>query len=167
MWHTLKIYLINPFEHPISGFIGAALATSFTTLYGAGEIAIYGMSLYVMIIALDWLSGYSASKKDGSYSSEYGIQGAYRTTFMLLFPALGNLADQLLSTPNIAFGFIVLSFTHHVWKSMTANVYRAGWGVWIPVWVLERVSDEIEHKKARAQKRIEERQKYLKRDDVL
>lgn len=160
-WQILKLYTVNPLEHPLSGTIGSLFLTVFTFLYGHGKVAAIGMFLYVLVIGADWISGYTASKKDGSYASEYGVQGAYRTTLLLLFPAMANGADQLLGTPNILFGFVVFAFTTHIWKSMTANVYRAGYDKWIPLWVLEWVSDEIEHKTARARKRIEEREKYL------
>lgn len=160
-WSIVKSYFINPLDHPVAGFIGSTFVSIFSFIYGSGKVVNIGMFLYVLIIAADWLSGYSASRKDGSYASEYGIDGAYRTGLLLLFPAMANGADQLLDTPNIAFGFVIFAFSSHIWKSMTANVYRAGWNVWIPMWVLEKVSDEIEHKKARAQKRIKEKEKYL------
>lgn len=160
-WRTLGVYFVNPLDHPIAGAIGSLFISIFTFLYGGGKIAILGMLLYTLIIAADWISGYSAARKDGSYASEYGIEGAYRTTLLLLFPAMANFADQLLNMPNVIFGFVVFSFSAHIWRSMTANVYRAGYDKWIPVWVLERVADEIEHKAARAKKRIQEKEKYL------
>lgn len=163
--HALKTYIINPFDHPIAGVIGSVFVSLFTFLYGDGSVSSIGMSLYIMIIAADWISGYAAAKKDGSYASEYGIEGAYRTVLLLIFPAMANGADKLLNMPNVLFGFVLCAFSAHIWKSMTANVYRAGYDKWIPVWVLERVYDEIEHKTARARKRIAEKQKYLERSE--
>lgn len=145
-----------------SGSLGAFLASLINTVYGDHVFVVPAISLYIGIITLDWISGFSASRKDGSYASEYGIDGAFRTLFLLIAPALANLADILLGTPGTVFGFTVLAFGSHIFKSMTANVYRAGWSVWIPVKVLDWVSDEIDHKTARAKKRIQERDKYLR-----
>lgn len=165
-WLQIKQYAAEPFTHPIAGTVGAIFLTVFTLFYGDSAVAIYGMSLYAGVIALDWLSGYRASKKDGSYASEYGIDGAYRTVYLFIAPALAHLVDKWMNTPNIVFGFILLSFSFHIWKSMTANVCRAGWDIWIPLWVLNLVADEIEHKTARARKRIAEKQKYLNGDEA-
>lgn len=162
---SLKTYVVNPFDHPVWGSVGSIFITIFTFLYGNGQVVAIGMSFYLLIIAADWISGYRASRKDGSYASEYGIEGAYRTSLLLLFPAIANFADQLLNMPNVIFGFVVFSFSAHIWRSMTANVYRAGYDSWIPIWVLEKIADEIEHKSARARKRIEEKEKYLERED--
>ncbi|MFJ7934823.1 phage holin family protein [Sporosarcina sp. NPDC096371] len=74
------------------------------------------MSLYTGVIVLDWISGYRASKKDGSYASEYGIDGGFRTIFLFIVPALAHGVDLLMSTPNVVFGFALLSFGFHVWK---------------------------------------------------
>ncbi len=145
-----------------SGSIGAFFASIINSIYGDHIFVIPGMGLYVGVITLDWISGYRASRKDGSYASEYGIDGAFRTLYLLIAPALANLADILLGTTGVVFGFTVLAFGSHIWKSMTANVYRAGWAVWIPIKVLDWVSDEIDHKTARAKRRIQERDKYLK-----
>lgn len=43
---------------------------------------------------------------------------------------------------------------------MTANVVRAGWEKWVPEWAMNAVSDEIEHKLARAIKRRQEKEKH-------
>lgn len=164
-WSMIKDYAYEPFSHPVIGFVGAMFLAAFTLLYGNGLVATVGMSLYLGVITLDWISGYRASKKDGSYASEYGIDGGFRTTFLLIVPALAHWVDVLTGTPNVVMGFTLLSFGFHVWKSMTANVYRAGWDRWIPVYVLNIVADEIEHKVARARKRIAEKEKYLNGDE--
>lgn len=164
-WELIKDYIVNPFTHPIAGSLGSLILATFTVFYGDSVVAIYGMSLYVGVIILDWVSGYRASKIDGSYASEYGIDGGFRTAFMVALPALAHWVDKLMGTPNIAFGFMLLSFGFHIWKSMTANVFRAGWDKWIPISVLNMVADEIEHKVARSRKRVAEKQKYLKEDD--
>ena len=164
-WSMIKGYAYEPFSHPIMGAFGAVFLSIFTFLYGNGLVATTGMSLYTGVIALDWISGYRAAKKDGSYASEYGIDGGFRTIFLFIVPALAHGVDLLMSTPNVVFGFALLSFGFHVWKSMTANVYRAGWDKWIPVYVLDIVADEIEHKVARSRKRVAEKQKYLSGDE--
>ncbi|RKD25137.1 hypothetical protein BEP19_04790 [Ammoniphilus oxalaticus] len=156
----------NQFLFTASGAIGAFLVSAFHFLYGDDPIRYSAILFYLMLIALDWIGGYRASKIDGSYASEYGIKGAFRAVFLLLAPAMGHLIDQILGTPGIVFGFLTAAFALHIWKSMTANIVRAGWGKWVPEWALNTVSDEIEHKIARATKRIQEKEKYLKEDDA-
>lgn len=144
-------------QHPIAGSFGAVLGAVFSSLYGDSKIAYAGMFLFFGIIILDWISGYRASKKDGSYASEYGIDGAFRTVFILIFPVLAHQADTFMQLPNVLFSFCLLAFGVHIWKSMTANVIRCGWNVWIPVWMLNAVSDELDHKIARSKKRLEQK----------
>lgn len=162
---AIKEYTIVTFAHTGIGSVGAFLMPIFTFLYGKGPTALLWMFVYGLLIATDWISGYRASRVDGSYASEYGIEGAYRTAYLLIVPVLAHKADLIIGTPNIIFGFTLLTFGAHIWRSMTANVYRAGWDKWIPIPVLNWVADEIEHKTARAQKRIKERQELLKEDD--
>ncbi|WP_339167112.1 phage holin family protein [Brevibacillus sp. FSL L8-0520] len=151
-------------ESIISGAAGAFFVSAFQFFYGEGPIRYLALVLYLLLIAMDWAAGYRASKIDGSYASEYGINGAFRTAFLLFMPAVGHLIDSLLGTPGIAFIFLTAAFGLHIWKSMTANVVRAGWEKWVPEWALIAVSDEIEHKLARAIKRRQEKEKYLDGD---
>ncbi|RNB66417.1 holin [Brevibacillus borstelensis] len=162
--HLLRKKAAKMKESFMSGAIGAFLLTTFHFLYGEGPAKYITMTLFGMLIALDWISGYRASKIDGSYASEYGIEGAFRTAFILFMPAIGNLVDQVTGMPGTAFGFLVAAFGLHIWKSMTANVIRAGWDKWVPGWAMNAVSDEVEHKLARAIKRREEKEKYLDGD---
>ncbi|MFC9538675.1 hypothetical protein ACFTQ7_02180 [Lysinibacillus sp. NPDC056959] len=43
---------------------------------------------------MDWISGIRASKRDKSYGSSYGIDGLFRSLFLLLLPAGGHLLDM-------------------------------------------------------------------------
>ena len=80
---------------------------------------------------MDWISGVRAAKKDETYASEYGIDGIFRTFFILLLP--------------------------HTIQSLTANAIRAGWGRWFPEWLLNKLADwvkeEIESKISRSESR--------------
>lgn len=144
----------------VSGAAGAACISAFHFLYGENPVRMLIMTWYVFLIAMDWIAGYRASKIDGSYASEYGINGAFRTAFLLFMPAVGHLIDTVIGTPGIGFGFLIAAFGLHIWKSMTANVVRAGWEKWVPEWAMNAVSDEIEHKLARAIKRRQEKEKH-------
>jgi phage-related holin len=84
------------------------------------------MTLYFLLIVMDWIAGYRASKIDGSYASEYGIAGGFRTAFLFLMPSIGHLVDSIMNMPGVVFGFLTAAFGLHIWKSMTANVIRAG-----------------------------------------
>lgn len=123
---------------------------------------LYAMLALIWFIALDWVAGVRAATKDVSYASKYGIDGVFRSFFMLLLPAGGNLLDKAFSMPApVIFGLFIGGLLHHTIKSMTANSIRAGWGNWLPAKVLEWLTtwvwSELESKMARAKKRIEER----------
>lgn len=143
------------------GTVGAVFLSLFHFLYGEGPARYLAITLYFLLIGMDWLAGYRASKIDGSYASEYGIDGGFRTAFIILMPAIGHLADSIMGTPGVAFGFLTAAFGLHIWKSMTANVIRAGWEKWVPGWAMNAVSEEFEHKVSRAMKRRLEKEKYL------
>lgn len=85
------------------------------------------MAALMFFIAMDWISGVRAAKKDNIYGSKYGIDGVFRTFFMLLLPAGGHLLDAVLSSPGVVFGMLVAGLLYHVLQSMTANAVRAGW----------------------------------------
>lgn len=103
----------------------------------------------ILIIVADWFAGISASLKDGSYASAYGLQGLLRTVVMLVLPAVGYLLDDLFGV-NILFYALVGGIGFHTWVSFTANMSRAGWDKWIPKRVLDGITSEIEAKMARS-----------------
>lgn len=152
------------FQHPVAGSFGAVFVAAFSTLFGNSKLAFFGMALFILVLIMDWISGYRAAKKDGSFASEYGINGAFRTFFILLFPVLAHQADMLMELPNILFGFCLLAFGLPIWNSMTANAVRCGWERWIPMWALNAVADELAHKQARAKRRLIEKN-IIKEED--
>ena len=141
--------------------IGALFTPVFENLYGDGEIVRAIMSAVVFFIMMDWISGTRASKKDTSYASKYGIDGLFRTFFILLLPGGGHLLDAALGLPGILFGLLSFGILYHVIQSMTANSIRAGWGEWVPEWVLKKITDwvksELEAKVSRAEGRKEQK----------
>lgn len=146
--------------HPAISATGSIALSVINFMYGTG-VTLTAAGIFGAILALDWLSGRAASKRDGTMASEYGINGAYRSAFMIGILALAYRVDMALGLPYVLFAYFLLNFGLPTWKSMTANVFRAGWEVWIPQAVLLRVADEIEHKTARANKRLAEREQYL------
>lgn len=144
----------------IAGIVGAVLVPAFEYLYG-GETALKLMAVLVFFVGMDWISGIRAAKKDNSYGSKYGIDGIFRSFFILLLPAGGHLVDQVIGTPGLVFGILGAGIIYHVVQSMTANAIRAGWGDWVPDWLLTRlaewVKEEIESKLARSNKRRQEK----------
>lgn len=149
-------------DRTIAAVTGGFLVPTFEFLYGGGPAVISAMTALVFFIAMDWLSGWSAAKKDGSYASHYGIDGISRTFFMLLLPAGGHLLDVALGLPGVLFGVFAGGLIYHTIKSMTANSVRAGWADWLPIAILEKVTEwvqsEIESKLDRALKRKSERE---------
>lgn len=148
-------------EKAIAGVAGGFLLPVFEFLYGTGSSVIPTMVALCVLIVLDWLSGSSAARKDKTYASKYGIDGVFRTFFMILLPAGGHLIDNAYGLPGVLFGIFAFGLIYHTLKSMTANAVRTGWADWLPIGALEKVTDwvqsEIESKISRALKRQEER----------
>src|SRR5690625_4563836 len=144
----------------LSFLVGAILVPTFEFLYGEGDVVKYLMTALLFFIVMDWISGIRAAKKDHTYGSKYGIDGVFRTFFILLLPAGGHLLDKVLGSPSVIFGVLGAGILYHVIQSMTANAIRAGWGEWVPEWILTRltewVKDELESKLARSEKRKRE-----------
>lgn len=144
---------------------GGFLLPIFEFLYGKGGGSLVTpipvMAAVTFFIFMDWVSGSRAAHKDETYASRYGIDGIFRTFFMLLFPAGGHLLDQVFGLPSMIFGIFAIGLLWHTLKSMTANIIRAGWADWLPVRALEKVTEwvgaEIESKLDRALKRKAER----------
>lgn len=149
-------------EHLVASIIGAFILPIFEFLYGEGTAVMGAVITVAFFIGLDWLSGSAASRKDSTYASHYGIDGVFRSFFMLLLPAGGHLLDNVVSSPGILFGILVAGLLYHTTKSMTANAVRAGWANWLPIDILDKVADwvqsEIESKIDRANRRKAERE---------
>lgn len=141
----------------IAAASGAFLIPVFEFLYGEGEVVRFAMTALLFFVVMDWISGIRASKKDHSYASKYGIDGIFRTFFILLLPAGGHLLDMALGSPGVIFGLLSFGILYHVIQSMAANAIRAGWGEWVPEWVLSKLSgwvkSELDNKMRRAEKR--------------
>lgn len=141
----------------IASVIGAFFVPIFEFLYGEGETVKYLMIALLFFIALDWITGIRAAKRDNSYASEYGLDGIFRTFFLLLLPAGGHFLDMIFSLPGVVFGIFGTGVLYHVIQSMTANALRAGWGNWFPEWIITKVSEwvksELESKINRAETR--------------
>lgn len=161
--NIIKEYATLLVASPGAGTAGAVVLGILNFMYGTG-ITLTAMGIFTIFLVLDWLAGRAASKKDGSFASEYGVNGGYRTAFILIILFAAYRVDVTLGTPYVVFGYLLLNFGLPLWRSMTANVYRAGWEVWIPQSVLNRIADEIEHKTARANKRVAEKNQFLYKD---
>jgi len=141
----------------VAFIVGAILVPIFEFMYGEGEIVMYLMTALLFFVVMDWISGVRAAKKDKTYASKYGIDGIFRTFFILLLPAGGHLLDKVLGVPGIIFGALAIGVLYHVLQSMTANAIRAGWGSHVPDWILTKLTDwvkeELESKLARSESR--------------
>ncbi|WP_203364732.1 phage holin family protein [Bacillus sp. REN10] len=123
-----------------AALMGALFTPLFENLYGEGETVKAIMVAVAFFIAMDWLSGIRAAKKDNTYASKYGLDGVFRTFFIALLPAGGHLLDAALSLPGILFGLLSFGVLYHVLQSMTANAIRSGWCDWVPVSALEKIT---------------------------
>ncbi|ETT31673.1 holin [Paenibacillus sp. FSL R5-192] len=137
--------------------VGAVVVPVFEYFYGRDEAVIGFMTAVLFFVILDWMSGVSAAKLDNSYGSRYGLQGIWRTFFVLLLPAGGHLLDVVFKMPGLIFGALSLGTLYHVIQSMVANSIRAGWGQWIPLpvfnWLINWVKSELDKKMERAESR--------------
>ncbi|WP_313894297.1 phage holin family protein [Psychrobacillus sp.] len=139
---------------------GAVFIPLFEFFYGKGEVVIYTMTALAFFNVMDWISGTRSAKKDKTYASKYGIDGVFRSFFILMLPAGGHLMDMISGVHGVFFGILSFGVLYHLIQSMTANSIRAGWGKWVPEWLLVKLTDwvkeEIETKIARSSKRKRE-----------
>ncbi|WP_251037359.1 phage holin family protein [Paenibacillus albidus] len=134
--------------------VGAVAVPVFDFLYGEADAVVTIMAALLFFVVMDWLSGIRAAKKDNTYASKYGIDGVFRTFFILLLPAGGHLIDGIFGLPGAIFGALAIGTLYHVLQSMVANSIRAGWGDWLPLPILDTVlkwvSSELDKKVKRA-----------------
>ncbi|QHW35861.1 phage holin family protein (plasmid) [Paenibacillus rhizovicinus] len=148
-----KTFDFENFITPVKIFIGvagAAIGSFAETIYGTGEDRMSLIGIYAFFIFMDWISGIAASRKDGTYASEYGINGILRTIFILCFPAAANMLDFVFHTPGVFFYGVTSGLIFHTWNSLTANSVRAGWEKWIPKAIINSVQSEIKAKQTRS-----------------
>lgn len=134
--------------------LGAFALPGFEFLYGNGEAVLGMMAALLFFLIMDWISGSRAAHKDNSYASRYGIDGIFRSFFMLALPAGGNLLDNVFGLPGVIFGALTAGLLYHIIKSVVANAIRAGWSDYLPLWVVEPLlnwaKSELESKVKRA-----------------
>ncbi|GIO09449.1 hypothetical protein J31TS6_54770 [Brevibacillus reuszeri] len=146
------LHSLDSIATPANGWAattGALLSSVFHYFYGTNRQDI--LVVLFFMIALDWITGVSASKKDLSYSSEYGLARIPRTLFIMALPAVGNLLDRVMGTPGFLFYGVTFALIYHTWTSLTANAHRAGWPM--PKSIERLVSAEIKAKTERAQRK--------------
>ncbi|QDS35818.1 holin family protein [Brevibacillus brevis] len=130
----------------IAATLGVFLTPIFQYLYGTGRMDI--LFVLFFMIAIDWITGISAAKKDKSYTSEYGLSRIPRSLFLLALPAVANMLDRVMGTPGFLFYGVTFGLLYHTWNSLTANAHRAGWP--IPKSIVNLVGSEIKAKAERA-----------------
>ncbi|MDC6267707.1 phage holin family protein [Lysinibacillus fusiformis] len=154
-------------EHPLISSVGAFGLMFFEYGFGAVKAVLVAFLLYLVLIALDWLTGTSAAKRDGIDTSAYGIEGIKRTVFLICLPVIARLLDVIMHTEVIVTGIVIAVLSRSIARSVIANTKRAGWDKWLPSWAIEWVSAELEHKDTRAKQRLEEiTMKGSERNDV-
>lgn len=145
------------FQNIIAALVGAIFVPIFEFMYGRGDVAKYIMIALVFFVAMDWISGVRAAKKDHTYASKYGIDGIFRTFFIIMLPSGGHFLDMIVGTSGLIFGALAVGVLYHVMQSMTANAIRAGWGEWFPEWLITKltnwVKEELESKISRSESR--------------
>ncbi|MGG0754151.1 phage holin family protein [Brevibacillus laterosporus] len=138
----------------IAALVGAVVLPWIDILYGAERREV--LVLFCLIIGADWLTGVCASKREKTYSSDYGIRkGIPRTLFIFLLPIIANFFDAALKTPGFLFYGVIFALCYHTWVSITANVVRAGWGRIVPISVMKIIGSELKAKSERSQKHKE------------
>ncbi|HHK5547701.1 phage holin family protein [Bacillus sp. FSL K6-0273] len=151
---TLNVMdVINTTQFKVASVISGGLGTIFNFLYGKSNLI--WIIILVWVVVLDWITGSKASKLDGTYSSQYGIEGIARTVVLFLLPSLAHLFDIAFKLPEFFYFMVTGGLIYHIFNSFTANCVRIGWDKWIPTWLLESVSSEIEAKIRRSNSRKE------------
>ncbi|HDR7890840.1 phage holin family protein [Bacillus toyonensis] len=145
--------VITSNQFKVGGVISGGLGTLFNFLYGKTNLI--WIVILVWVVVLDWITGSKASKLDGTYSSQYGIESIARTVVLFLLPSLAHLFDIAFKLPEFFFFMVTGGLVYHIFNSFTANCVRIGWDKWIPTWLLESVSSEIEAKIRRSKSRKE------------
>jgi toxin secretion/phage lysis holin len=148
------IDLIKP-STVIAGGIGSIAASYLEKFYGGDRLEI--ILLLCLVIAMDWLSGIAAARKEKNYSSSYGINGVFRTIVMLILPAVASLLDSSLSTSGVIFYGVTIGLIFHTFNSFNANSIRAGWSKWMPTKMIKFLENEVEAKRKRYTKKEEEK----------
>ena len=143
-------------EHPFISGLGAFGMMFFQYGFGAVKAVLVAFILYIVLIGLDWLTGTSAAKRDGIDTSSYGIEGVKRTVFLLTLPVIARLIDVIMNTEVIVTGIVIAILARSIARSVIANTKRAGWDDKLPTWMIDWVTAELDHKDARAKKRLEE-----------
>lgn len=151
------IDVITSTQFKIGAAISGGLGTIINFLYGKTNLI--WIVIFGWIIMLDWITGSKASKLDGTYSSQYGIEGITRTVVLLSLPALAHLFDIALKLPDFFFFMVTGGLIYHIFNSFAANCARVGWDKWIPAWLLESVASEIQAKIQRSDVRKEKQNK--------
>ncbi|MED1664567.1 phage holin family protein [Brevibacillus laterosporus] len=138
----------------IAALVGAVVLPWIDILYGAERREV--LFFFCLIIGADWLTGVCASKREKTYSSDYGIRkGIPRTLFIFLLPIIANFFDAALKTPGFLFYGVIFALSYHTWISVTANTVRAGWGQFVPTSVMRIIGSELKAKSERSQKHKE------------
>ncbi len=148
-------------DNPVVSSIVAGLLWFFGVLYGNGEIVKAGMAVLGILVIIDWISGTSAAKKDGTDTSQYGIEGIKRTVVLLMIPALTKFLDIFLYTQGFLTYFAIAALARSVTKSVIANMHRTGWSQWIPISLLEYLIDWVSSELAAKEQRAKERQEAI------
>ena len=152
-------------EHPFISSMGASGMLFFEYGFGAVKTILAAYLLYVILISLDWLTGTSAAKRDGIDTSAYGIDGIKRTIFLLTIPGIARILDIIMGTEVIITGVVIAILARSIARSVIANTKRAGWERWLPMWMIDWVSAELDHKDKRAQQRLQEISREGDRND--
>ncbi|PEB52502.1 holin [Bacillus sp. AFS098217] len=146
--------IFTSIQFKIASVISGGLGTFLSLVYGKTNLI--WVSILMMVVGLDWITGSKASKLDGTYSSQYGIEGIARTVVLFLLPCLAHMFDIAFKLPDFFFYMVTGGLIYHIFNSFTANCVRIGWDKWIPTWLLESVASEIEAKIKRSDSRKED-----------
>ncbi|WJE53893.1 phage holin family protein [Bacillus cereus] len=142
--------IISSTQFKIASLISRGLGTFLSFVYGKTNVI--WIFILMMVVGLDWITGSKASKLDGTYSSQYGIEGIARTVVLFFLPCLAHMFDIVFKLPDFFFFMVTGGLIYHIFNSFAAN-----WDQWIPTWLLESVSSEIEAKIKRAYTRKKRR----------
>lgn len=88
--------IINNTKFKLASIISGGFGTVINLVYG--EVNLIWIVILAHVIALDWITGSRASKLDGTYSSQYGIEGIARTVVLFFVAFISTSIRCRIST---------------------------------------------------------------------
>jgi toxin secretion/phage lysis holin len=116
--------------------IGAAVGAVFNFIFGGLDQT---LSALFVLVTLDFVTGWAASGKEGTLRSEKGRNGIKHKVFMFMAVAFCNVIDRGMGLPQTLRSMAVCAYSANEALSILENVYRMGYGQYIPTFLQSKI----------------------------